>query len=307
MPANRTFGPDHPHHPWSPLPTRTPLRWPDGHPLAMSVIVPLEYFDLTPPPGAVVSKHLGGGLGPRPYPDYARFTHREYGHRVGIFRILDVLESHNVPVTIALDAMTAEHYPWLVEHLKSRGVSFIAHGIAVTRMISNEMTEDEERTYITDSLNRLEAVLGERPTGWMGPEQGESERTPALLAELGITHVCDWPNDEQPYAMTVPEGNLVSIPTLHDLDDSYSLCHRALPLSSWQRMLTRAVDKMVLDGADSARLLTITVRPWLTGQPFRIGVLDDVLGHAADTGSVWFATTDTIADAYRTATLAPTH
>ncbi|WP_158277122.1 polysaccharide deacetylase family protein [Serinibacter arcticus] len=258
------------------------------------------------PEGSVTSRFLGGGLGARPFPDYARLTHREYGHRVGIFRILDVLEQFGVTPTIALDAMTAEFYPWLVRHLQQRGVTFLAHGIAVTRMISSAMTEQEERAYIVDSLDRLEEVLGERPRGWMGPEQGESERTPALLAELGIDHVCDWPNDEQPYPMTVPTGDLLSIPTLHDLDDSYALVHRNLPLSSWQTMLTDAVDQLITDGEDTARVLALTVRPWLTGQPFRIGVLEDLLAHAAATGKVWFATAEEVADAYRDCTTTTT-
>jgi len=301
MPANRSYGPDHPHLAWSALPTREPLQWPGGRPLALSVVVPLQFFELDPPAGAVTSKSLGGGLGPRPYPDYARMTHREYGHRVGVFRILDVLDEHGVTATVPIDAMTAERYPWLVQHLKERGVVLVGHGISVNRMISSRMTEDEERAYLTESLDRLEVALGERPTGWMGPEQGESERTPTLLAELGVTHVLDWPNDEQPVRMTVPTGDLVNVPTLHDLDDSYALYSRNLPLPTWESALLTAVDQMVADGAQHARVLALTFRPWLTGQPFRIGTLERLVAHAAATGQVWFATTAEVADAYRAA------
>jgi hypothetical protein len=298
MPGTRRPGPDHPHHPWSPLPARPALRWSCGAPLAMSVLVVLEHFEVDAPDDAVRSAWLGGGLGARPYPDVLRYAHRQYGHRVGIFRVLDALEAVGAPASVAIDAMTAEAYPWLVRHLLGRGVEPVAHGIAVTRAISGRMTEVQERAYITESLDRLEAVLGVRPVGWMGPEHGESERTPALLAEAGVGYVCDWPNDEQPYAMTVPQGDLVSLPPMLEYDDGFALSHRKMPPDSWAAMLRAGIDQLVVDGAATARHLLLTVRPWLIGQPFRIGTLEAVMAHAA-ASDVWFASTGDVAADFR--------
>ncbi|MCH9672405.1 MAG: polysaccharide deacetylase family protein, partial [Gammaproteobacteria bacterium] len=197
MPAQRRPGMDHPHYEWSPISTRKPLRWPDNQPIALCVLVSLDHMEWEPPPGSHQSPVLAGGLGRRPAIDYARLTHREYGHRVGIFRVLDVLEKHGLPVTVAMDALTAEHYPYLVEHCLKRDCEFIGHGVSVSQMINSRMTEDEERAYIERSLSAVEVATGQRPQGWFGPEYGESIRTPQLLAELGVSYVCDWANDEQ--------------------------------------------------------------------------------------------------------------
>lgn len=148
MPAQRTFGMDHPHHEWSPIITRPVLRWPNDARVALCVILVLEHMEWEPPAGAFQVANLSGGSAPRAFPDYARLSHREYGHRVGIFRLLDILEKHNVPATIAMDAITAENYPYLVRHCIDRGCEIIGHGVSVSRMITSNMSEIEEREYI---------------------------------------------------------------------------------------------------------------------------------------------------------------
>ena len=115
MPAERRLGMDHEHHEWSPISTRGKLNWPSGAKVALCVIVTLEHTEWDPPEGSF-SADQAGGLGVRPFPDYPRFSHREYGHRVGIFRVLDVLEKHGIKPTVAMDAQTAELNPWLATH-----------------------------------------------------------------------------------------------------------------------------------------------------------------------------------------------
>lgn len=286
---------DHDYYEWSPLPSRPALIWPGSVPLAFSVVLNLEYVELEPPVGTVQSRWLAGGLGPRPHPNLALLSAREYGHRVGIFRLLDLLDKHHIPASVALDAMTAEAYPWLVGHLRERGADVIAHGISVSRVISSRMSEGEESTYIEESLNRLERMTGTRPTGWMGPEQGESERTPHLLAELGLSYVCDWSNDEQPYVMAMQAGTLWSMPTMLEYDDAFALAHRRMTLASYSSMVKAGVDRLIADGWTSGRYLLLNLRPWLTGQPFRLSWLDDILGHVMASGQVWAATVGRVA------------
>lgn len=291
MPAVRgTVGYDQPHYAWSTIGERPALRWPRGASLALAVIVDLEYFEPAPPAGSVTSRDLQGGLGARPYPDYARLSHREYGHRVGIFRVLDVLAKHGIPPMVAMDAMTAEEYPYLVEHCRARGAEIVAHGISVNRIISNAMGEADERAYVTETLDRLEKATGARPAGWFGPEYGESERTPRLLAEAGVRYVCDWPNDEQPYRMTVPTGELYSLPMSVELDDAYALSLRGCTLDVYERMLLEFAARMRRDGGASGRLMLLNLHPWLIGQPFRIGLLDRALGTIAGQPKTWLAT-----------------
>jgi allantoinase len=295
MPADRTPGMDHDYYEYSPIYARPALTWPRGAALALNVVLDLEYLELEPPAGAVQSNWLAGGLGPRPDPNLALLSSREYGHRVGIFRVLDLLDKHQVPASVAIDAMTAEAYPWLVHHLVERGVDFVAHGISLSRVISSRMTPAEERGYIEQTLTRLERAIGTRPTGWMGAEQGESERTPHLLAQLGLEYVCDWSNDEQPYPMPMTEGTLWSLPTMLEYDDAFALFRRRLTLDSYRSMFCSGVDQLLLDGRVSGRYLQLNLRPWLIGQPFRVGHLDEMLEHALASGQVWATTPGEVA------------
>ena len=290
MPAQRTFGMDHPHHDWSPITGRPALRWPGQAPVALCVILALEHMEWQAPPGSFQAARLAGGSAPRDFPDYARLSHREYGHRVGIFRLLDVLEKHGVKATIAMDALTAENYPYLVRHCLERGCEIIGHGISVSRMITSNMSESEEREYVQTSLAALTQATGAAPQGWLGPEYGESHRTPQLLAEAGLRYVCDWANDEQPYPMTTGAAPFFALPLLYELDDVAALADRKVTVSAYQRMLTESFDTLRQDGAVSGRVMALNWRPWLVGQPFRIGSVDRALAHIMGQGGVWAAT-----------------
>ncbi len=304
MPAERRFGMDHEHHEWDPIINRGKLRWPSapgsGEParVALSVVVNLEHMEWQAPEGSF-STSLGGGLGARGWPDYAQLSHREYGHRVGIFRILDTLEKHGIKATIAMDALTAEHYPYLVEHCLGRGCEIIGHGISVSQMITSRMTEQEETDYIQSSVDAITRATGSAPVGWLGPEYGESARTPKLLSAAGIQYVCDWANDEQPYRIISGQGDMFALPLMVELDDLVALWARRVTVGRYRDMLKDGFDTLHQDGAENGRLLAINIHPWLMGQPFRIGYLDDALSHMMRQGGVWAATGSEVMEWYR--------
>ncbi len=298
MPAERRFGMDHEHYDWSPIVNRGVLRWPRNARVALCVIVNLEHMEWSPPSGGFTPT-LAGGLDRRPFPDYAQMSHREYGHRVGIFRVLDVLERHRIVPTIAMDALTAENYPYLVSHCLKRGCEIMGHGVSVSRMITSEMTEEEEREYIKTSLDAIKRATGSAPSGWLGPEYAESARTPQLLAEAGIRYVCDWVNDEQPYPFKTSKGELVALPIMLEMDDVNALWDRHLTIDLYGELLKGCFETMQRDGAQNGRLLVLNLHPWLIGQPFRIGTLDDALGHMMRTQRVWAATGSEIVEWYR--------
>lgn len=299
MPAERRHGMDHDHYAWSALPTRAPLRWPQGAQLALCVMVLLEHYDFQPPEDSYTLRRPSGGFFPLPFPDYVRLGHREYGHRVGIFRVLDALERAGVPATAAVDALTAQHYPWLMRHLGERRADIAGHGVAASRLITSRMSEVDERATIDATLRAIEAATGTTPTGWLSPEGAESARTPQLLAEAGLRYLCDWPNDEQPYPMTVLSGELISVPGLLELDDEFALWHRKVGVERWATMVVEAAERLHADGEHNGRLLLLTVRPWLVGQPFRIGAFERALRTIMSWPGVWAARADDIATWYR--------
>jgi allantoinase len=299
MPAERRFGMDHDHYDWSPFTRRGVLRWPESARIALCVIVNLERFEWQAPEGSFQSAALAGGIGQRPFPDYMRLSHRDYGHRVGIFRVLDVLEKYGIKPTVAMDALTAEHYPYLVDHCLKRGCEIIGHGISVSQMITSDMSEQQEREYIQNSVETLKRATGLAPTGWLGAEYGESARTPQLLAQEGIQYVCDWTNDEQPYLLKSAQGELFALPVMLELDDVNALSDRRVAIGRYRDMLKEAFDTMYHDSAESGRLLTLNLHPWVIGQPFRIRYLDDALGHMMRRQGVWAASGSEIIDWYR--------
>lgn len=298
MPAERRVGMDHPHYAWSPLPERSVLRWPQAARVALAVVVNLEHMEWAPPDGSFQTV-LAGGVSPRPAPDYARFSHRDYGHRVGIFRVLDVLQKHGIKPTVAMDTATAEHYPYVVQHCLSRGCEIIGHGAAATQVMSEQMGEQQERDYIRQAISTLTQATGQAPVGWLGPEYGESSRTPQLLAQAGVRYVCDWVNDEQPYRMTTTHGDLCALPIMLELDDVHALWERRVPIDRYGVLLQESFDVLYRDGAQSGRVFVLHLHPWLIGQPFRIGTLDDALASMVRRQSVWAASGGEIVEWYR--------
>jgi peptidoglycan/xylan/chitin deacetylase (PgdA/CDA1 family) len=295
-------GMDHDHYGWSPLNAARPkLAWPNEARVALAAIVVLEHAEWKPPPESYQVANLAGGYGWGPFPDVTAWSHREYGHRVGIFRVLDVLERHGVTPTIAMDALTAQHYPFLVSHCMQRGCEVIAHGISVNRTITSRMSEDEERDYIRTAVDAVSAATGKPPVGWLGPESGESARTPRLLAEAGLRYVCDWANDEQPYRMNVPAGELHALPVSLPLDDVNALWNRRIEIDRYGRMIRESFETLHRDGAENGRLLVLTLHPFLIGQPFRIGCLDGALRYIAGHDGVRAATGSQVIDWYRNA------
>ena len=173
MPAKRAYGMDQNFYPWSPIVTRPALRWPDDARVALAVIVNLEHWDWEVPAGTPVAVSPMGGpeglwSGNQPqFPDIGGWGNHEYGNRVGIFRILAVLDKYGITPTLALDKAVADHYPTLVQEGQRCGAEFIAHGLS---RIHIGMSEDEERQYIRASIEAVERATGTRPVGWSGPD-----------------------------------------------------------------------------------------------------------------------------------------
>jgi allantoinase len=289
---------DRVYHEDSMIVRRPPLAWPGGHRAAFSVVVCAEYYELQPPADAFVPPNVPGGFGRAPYPDVRAFSQREYGNRVGIFRVMEALDKHRIRPTAAADAVICTQYPYLIEQFQKRNWEIAGHGYSLTRVISNRMSEEQERNYIRASLDAVEKACGTRPNGWHGPEYGESERTPALLAEFGVKYVLDWPNDEQPYLMSTPSGSIVSIPMALELDDVITHYHRRIGLARWRQAVAEALDQLLADGDAGGRQLVLALHPWLIGHPHRIGYFEDVLADAASRKDLWITTTGEIADFY---------
>ena len=290
-------GYDHQHFDYSPLPGRPPLKWANGARIAFCVYLYLEYLELDPPADTFRDPRYGGALGSY-FPDYLNYSHREYGNRVGVFRVLDVLDRHGIKATVAANAMLAERYPVLIEACRSRGFEIAGHGISASRMISSRMGEDEERATIARALQALEAAADVRPVGWFGQDFGESPRTPRLLAEAGLSYVADWPNDDQPYAMKVGRP-LIAMPNQAQWDDTQLMAVRRASPPRWRDVVVEAFDYLYREASPSGSVYTLGVHPWLLGQAHRIRYLNEALARMTAYDGVWQSTAAEVADWYR--------
>jgi allantoinase len=284
---------------FTPLPGRVPLRWPGDAAVAFYPIVIVEYFEEEPPPMAVVAGDVYGGLGPggvMRHPQVTRVGNRDYGHRVGFFRLMAILEELSIRPVIAIDAMSAVAYPAIAEWIAAHDVEVIAHGKSVTQAISSRMKPDKERAYIADAKSLIDGALGVMTRGWLGASSSESGHTLQLLAEAGFEYCLDWPNDEQPYYFSTTPS-LLSLPPLLDLSDNQAINTRGLYNSQYASSIVKAAAQLVTDGSAAGRLLSFTLNSFISGQPARSHYIREALAAVAAMDGVWTTTPAEVAAA----------
>jgi allantoinase len=286
-------GMDNPWYDYSPYPKRPLLAWPKNARVGWFVLLHLEYWELVPDETSLKDPRHVGELGSYT-PDYRTWTQRDFGNRVGIFRVLDVLDRYQIRAGVAVNALAAERYPYLIEQFKKRKYEFIAHGHSANRMISSRMSEAEEKAEIASSIAAVEKAAGIRPTGWLGQDYGESQRTPQLLADAGLDYVLDWPNDDQPYPMKVGK-KFVSMPNQPEWDDVQQLMMRRISTTRYPDLVADAFELLHREGG---QVFNLSIHPWLMGMAHRIKYLDEALRRIERFGNSWQATPGEIARHY---------
>jgi allantoinase len=293
--THRSPGMDHAHYLYSALPTRPPIAWPGGARLAYSVFLYLEYWEVDPSKDAVTDPRMKDSVAPF-YPDYRTSTRMEYGNRAGIFRLFDLLDKYGLKVTVPVNAMALERYPFLVDECLRRGYELAGHGVSASSMLSSKMNEAEETQTIGSCIEAIARASGHRPTGWVGQDYGQSARTPKLLADAGLDYVCDWPNDDAPYLLNHQNSRtglpLVSLPNQAEWDDVQLLWHRKTMTHRFPEIAGEAFETLHGEGG---RYFGLHLHPWLFGMPYRTRYLDATLARLAEHKNVWQATAGTVA------------
>ena len=269
--------------PYSPITRRPPLKWPNGAHVALWVIPNIEFFALDEKVPAAA-----GGSGGK-LPDVPSWAVRDYGNRVGVFRLMEVLERYGVRGTVALNSNLCAQHPEIIEEGQKLRWEWMGHNQTNTRRL-NEVPEDEPRI-IHDALSEIARATGAKPVGWLGSGLQETWNTLDLLAENGVEYVCDWVNDDQPYVMSLDGGRrIVSVPYSHDINDKPAFEHMHLTAPEFQDMICRQFDTLYREGAESGRVMAIALHPYITGVPHRIGALDAALAYICRHEGVWRAT-----------------
>jgi allantoinase len=285
-------GYDHDWYRFSALPSRPGLNWPEGKQAAVIILLDVRAAEWEPEPPSVP---VPGGRGQAAFPDFPRLSHREFGHRVGVFRLIRLFAELGLPWTSVVDVLTAEHYPAVVDHAVGPAAETVAGGLSASRPITSLMATQEEAHYVAMTLKRLERALGHRPRAWMGPGWSESHRTPAILAAAGLDLVLDYANDEQPYPFSGAEP-LWCVPVSWELNDVGAIFDRDVDPEVYADCVTTAVERLVADAPTGARVLCLHVHPWLSGEPFRARALRRALSVLAARDDLWWTSPSALAD-----------
>ena len=292
---HRRYGMDHARYAWSPLPTRKQVRWPGDARIALWVIPALEWFPLDmagkpfKPPGAMVTA----------YPDLRHYTLRDYGNRVGIWRVMQALERFGVRASVAVNAAVAARYPSLLAACATRGWEVIGHGRDMDHLHYEGLPVEQEQALIAESLSLLRRATGQKVRGWLSPAKSESRATLDLVAAEGIDYVCDWVNDDMPFGLSAGGRAIHAMPHPIDIDDYTILVNNHHSEDEFTRAVTDQFDLLYREAEHAGgRIMAISLHPWVIGQPYRIGALEAALAHITRHAGVWSATGAEILDAF---------
>jgi allantoinase len=285
----RKYGMDHERYAWSMLPERKPVQWPGGARVALWITVALEWFPLDQK--GQPFKPLGSMQ--TSYPDLRHYTLRDYGNRVGIFRVMKALEKHAIRASAAVNAAVAVRYPSLVQKLRDKRWEIMGHGLDMDHLHYEGMAGEAEL------INKAVSILG-KPKGWLSPGKSESSKTPDLLAEAGVEYLCDWVNDDMPYEFKAGGRTLFAMPHSYDIDDATILLGLHHDEDEFRFQVMDHFDLLYEEaGKHGGRIMSLALHPWAIGQPYRIGTLERTLGYLMRHPGVWPATGSEILDAWR--------
>lgn len=279
--------------PYSPINRRAPWQWPNGARLALWVIPNLEFFSLKVP----LAGHPWEKAHEQKTPTVRQWGQRDYGNRVGVFRMMEVLAKHGIRATATTNADICDYHPEIIEDAVKLGWEFMGHNKTNTTRL-NAVPAAEERELIRYCTEKLHQASGKKPVGWLGSGLTETWNTLDYLVDEGYKYVSDWVNDDQPYKMNVNGKQLIYLPYSYEINDSAQIHHRFATGGEFAKMIRDTFDVLYSEGAGSARVMAICLHPFMIGVPHRIADLDAALKYICAHDGVWKATGEEIMNGY---------
>lgn len=279
----------HGRYPFSLISDRPDYDWPAGARLAIYIAINVEVF--------AFGEGLGAELAPGgPQPDVLNYAWRDYGNRVGVVRMAELLDELGLPCSVLANSAIYEEAPGVMELFRKRGDEIVGHGRSNAER-QGHLSEAEERALIAEATETLAAHEGRRPKGWLGPWISQSHATPDLLKEAGYEYLLDWCHDDQPVWMTTRAGPILSIPYPQELNDIPMIVGRKLDAAAFARMITDQFDEMLEQSVRQPLVMGIALHSYIMGQPYRLRHLREALRHilASADRRVWITTAGAIA------------
>lgn len=278
---------------------RPRLRLPGDARVAVWIILNVEKWRIERPmPRTVLPPPMGRSL----IPDVPNWSWHEYGMRSGFWRQHAALTERNLPTTLAVNGEVCVGYPRVAGAAKDAGWEFMGHGLFQCPMHELE----NQRDAILATMDEIETFWGRRPRSWESPGLTETEETLDLLREAGVECVADWVIDDLPEIVATPYGDIVAIPYTVETND---IAVYALQNHASDAFLMRGrdqFDRLYAEGAENARVMAISIHPYITGVPHRIGYLEKLLDYIGGHDDVVWMTASEIGDWFRAAMPTPT-
>jgi allantoinase len=277
--------------PYSAIVDRPPLRLPDKGRLVVWTIVNVEEWSIERPmPRTVLSPPLGQPL----LPDLPNWAWHEYGMRVGFWRLLEVLERFKVVPTLAINGSVCKTYPRIAQAARDAGWEFMGHGWVQRPMHHLE----NQKQAIDDTIAAIRECTGKPPRGWESPGLTETPETLDLLAEAGIEYVANWPVDDQPCRIETAKGHVVSVPYTLEMNDIAMMVVQHHPSEEWLRRGIEQFERLYAESERITRVMALSVHPYVSGVPHRIGAIEKLYQHIASRPGVLHWTGERILDWY---------
>ena len=263
----------HARYDYSPITERPDYVWPGGRRLAVYIAVNIEAFRYGRGKGAAIAP-------PDQATSHSIYSWRDYGNRVGIWRLLALFDTLDLPIEAQMNTAIYVHCPQIPRALRRRGDEILGHGVTNSD-VQGDLSEDDERRLIEEVTATIEREEGARPSGWMSPWLSNSEVTADLLAEAGYRYFMDWTCDDQPVWMRTRHGRILSMPYPIECNDTRSIVWYRHTSGEFADMIVDAFDEMLEQSEDQPLVCPISLHPFVVGRPYRIRRLRRALEHIA--------------------------
>ena len=279
----------HGRYDYSPIVHRPDYDWPEGKRLAVFIALNIEHF--------IFGEGLGSDVAiPMPPPNHRSFAWRDYGNRVGVWRMLELFDELGLPAAIQPNTELYDYAPEIMDAVRARGDEVVGHGRTNAERQS-DMSEDEEAAMLKEVYDTIAKHEGKPPGGWLGPWLAESYVTPDLLKETGYTYHLDWHCDDQPIWFRTRSGPILSVPYPMEVNDSPAIVFRRNTAADLADMMIDGFDEMRRQSEKQPLVFGISLHTFVMGQSFRIPHLRRALEHiTAHAGEVWFTHPGRIAE-----------
>jgi peptidoglycan/xylan/chitin deacetylase (PgdA/CDA1 family) len=293
------------HYPFVALPDRGPLHFPNGARIALIVTINLEYWELERPGQREPMFPGGPATIPHALPgdtwDTANWTWREYGQRVGVWRVLDALDQLGIAASCTCNGLTMTERRRVIDAIKERGWELVPHNWAQNDLLTYHAHDAaSERAVIQKTLDIYSDVVGRPARAWLSSAIRGTHRTAAFLKEFGLVAYCDYLNDDQPYLIQTSHGPIVAIPYSNDVNDFNMFARGSASTRDGVEMLKACFDQLYEEGKTTGRIMNFGLHPHVIGQPHRIAALKEFLSYVKTVPHVWMPTREEMATWYLT-------